>query len=395
MASLPPPRKPHLSRKAPDLAFSFLIVDTYYPAFLSSFYDQHPELSDASYERTLAALVAEGFGTSDFYTSNLRLLGHDANDVIANDRVLQTKWAHEHRFRTATTSLINAFEENVPGARRLNMNFDRDLQFLAKRVKAERPDILYFQNLGLCDPSLIRAIRPFVKLIVGQIASSLPPEPFLRGCDLVLTSYKPYIERFRKMGIASEDLGIGFESTILDRLTTHRENYGAVFVGGFANVHNRATAILEEAARNVELHVWGYGAENVKPDSPLRRHYHGEAWGIDMYSVLFNSKIAINRHGLVEPEYEDYGNNMRLYEATGVGTMLLTEEKSNLGELFDVGSEVITYRSADDLVEKTTYYLTHERERQSIARAGQKRTLRDYTYLQRMKELEQIVEAYT
>jgi spore maturation protein CgeB len=388
------PYKPFISKEPLNLAFSFLIVDTYYPSFLDMFYERHPEHLDASYESTLAALMAEGFGTSDFYTTNLRLLGHSATDVIANDHVLQAKWASNHRLLTATTSAKSALKERVPGAWRLFKDFDRDLEYLARRIEEERPDVLYFQNLSLCDPRLINAVRPYVKLIIGQIASSLPSETYLRGCDLLLTSYQPYIERFRKMGIACEYLGIGFESTILARLTTRSEYYGAVFVGGFANVHNRSTRVLEEAARDTELHVWGYGSENVSTESPLRRHYHGEAWGIDMYSVLFNSKIAINRHGLVEPEYEYYGNNMRLYEATGVGTMLITEEKSNLGELFDVGSEIMTYQNANDLVEKITYYLTHERERRSIALAGQERTLRDYTYLQRMRELERIVEAY-
>ena len=36
-----------------------------------------------------------------------------------------------------------------------------------------------------------------------------------------------------------------------------------------------------------------------------------------MYRVLRQSKIALNRHSDVA---EDHANNMRLYEATGVGT---------------------------------------------------------------------------
>jgi len=376
------------------LSLSFLIVDTYYPAFLSAFYERRPELSDASYETTLAALMAECFGTSDFYSANLRSLGHQASDVIANDRVLQAKWAAEHRLSTVIVSTKLFLKDRVRGAWRFFKDFDRDLQFLARRVKFEQPDVLYIQNLNLCDPWFIDAVRRSVRLIVGQTASALPPESYFRGCDLILTSYQPYIERFRKMGIATEYLGMGFESTVLDRLTTGSETYGTSFVGGFADVHARSTAILEAAARDVELHVWGYGAENLEPDSSLRRHYHGEAWGIDMYNVLFNSRIAVNRHGRVEPEYKDYGNNMRLYEATGAGAMLLTEETRNLDELFASGSEVVAYRDADDLAEKIKYYLSHEDERRSIARAGQERTLRDYTYLQIMNDLTKIVEAH-
>ena len=78
---------------------------------------------------------------------------------------------------------------------------------------------------------------------------------------------------------------------------------------------------------------------------------------------------------------------MRLYEATGVGTMLLTDEKDNLGELFAPGRELVTYRDENELVERVNHYLQHDRERREIAAAGQARTLREHTYRHRMKEL--------
>jgi len=83
---------------------------------------------------------------------------------------------------------------------------------------------------------------------------------------------------------------------------------------------------------------------------------------------------------------------MHLYEATGVGAMLISDEKSNLGELFEIGTEIESYRDADELIDKVRYYLSHEDERARIARAGQARTLREHTYLHRMRELEQLLE---
>jgi spore maturation protein CgeB len=83
---------------------------------------------------------------------------------------------------------------------------------------------------------------------------------------------------------------------------------------------------------------------------------------------------------------------MRLYEATGVGTLLLTDEAKNLGELFEPGREVVTYADADDLAEKVRHYLAHEDERSAVARAGQERTLREHTYAERMRELVAILE---
>lgn len=88
---------------------------------------------------------------------------------------------------------------------------------------------------------------------------------------------------------------------------------------------------------------------------------------------------------------EGYANNMRLYEATGMGTMLLTDAKANLAELFDVGREVVAYRDAVEALEQVRYYADHPRERAAIAEAGQRRTLREHTYGHRMGELAEIL----
>jgi spore maturation protein CgeB len=83
---------------------------------------------------------------------------------------------------------------------------------------------------------------------------------------------------------------------------------------------------------------------------------------------------------------------MRLYEATGVGSLLVTDAKSNLHELFAPDAEVVTYASADELVEKARHYLAHDDELRAVAAAGQARTLREHTYAVRMRELVPILE---
>jgi spore maturation protein CgeB len=103
-----------------------------------------------------------------------------------------------------------------------------------------------------------------------------------------------------------------------------------------------------------------------------------------MYHVLAAARISLNRHIDVA---DGYANNMRLYESTGVGTLLLTDAKRNLPELFDVGKEVVSYEGPDDLVEKIEYYLAHDDERREVAAAGQRRTLAEHTYAHRMGEL--------
>ena len=133
------------------------------------------------------------------------------------------------------------------------------------------------------------------------------------------------------------------------------------------------------------------GADSLDADSPIRARHHGEVWGLDMYRALARSRITLNRHINVA---ENYANNMRLYEATGVGALLLTDRKDNLGELFEIGKEVVAYSSSEEAAELIRYYLAHPDEAQAIARAGQARTLREHTYRQRMEELVPILQRH-
>ena len=108
-----------------------------------------------------------------------------------------------------------------------------------------------------------------------------------------------------------------------------------------------------------------------------------------MYGILQESRITLNYHIDLA---ENYANNLRLFEATGMGTLLLTDTKSNLHELFEPGKEVAVYSSPEECVELARYYVEHESERDAIAKAGQRRTLRDHTYKLRMRELSALLE---
>jgi spore maturation protein CgeB len=370
---------------------SYLIVDAYYQSFLDAHYARHPEIADLEYEDALSRLMATCFGTSDFYSTNLRALGNVAADIVANDSRLQAKWASSAKVRPTVSVAGRALARIVPYLRQFVSPTRWRETILIKQVETVRPDVLYIQDLQLCAPEFVGRVRPFVRLVVGQIASPLPDDSFLHGVDLVVTSCPHFVKRFRDRGIATEYLRLGFESSILERLARAPTGYGAVFVGGMTQLHLRRNEILRCTAERVDLDVWGYGYDELPPDSPILRRYHGEAWGLDMYNVFKGAKIVVNRHGEVA---ENYASNMRLFEATGVGSLLITDEKDNLDEFFEVGEEIETYSDADELVDKIKYFLAHEEQRDRIARAGQARTLREHTYLHRMRELEQLLERH-
>ncbi len=82
---------------------------------------------------------------------------------------------------------------------------------------------------------------------------------------------------------------------------------------------------------------------------------------------------------------------MRLFEATGVGTCLLTSFRPNLPNLFEIDREIVTYSSPDECAEKARWLLENPEDRERIARAGQQRTLRDYTFEKRADLMDELI----
>src|SRR5436305_7970864 len=100
-----------------------------------------------------------------------------------------------------------------------------------------------------------------------------------------------------------------------------------------------------------------------------------------MYQVLRRSRITLNSH--IDLAGREAGN-MRLFEATGVGTCLLTDFKDNLDTLFAPDTEVAVWRSIDDCLGLIDRLIGDDGGRAAIARAGQVRTLAQHTYRHRV-----------
>jgi spore maturation protein CgeB len=373
-----------------------LVVDTYYPAFLKAHYAASPGLERQPYEEQWDALMARRFGTSDAYSYHLRKLGHDAVEIVANCEALQLAWAREHGAEGRLTSRVSRV---LPGPARAFARRSNLTSVAVAQIDAFRPDVVYLQDLWFFGARTLASLRREGRLVVGQLASELPPLRRLRLLDLITTALPQYVERFRSLGIDTKYFPIGFYERVADCLRgldvdpepSGKRPYGLTFVGGLSpELYAEGNRVLERVARELRLDVWGFGAEDLPVASELLRHHRGEAWGLDMYTLLAQSRITLNRHGEVAGGYVA---NMRLFEATGVGALLVTDRGKNLSELFEPGREVVAYETEEDLIDKLRHYADHDEERRRIAAAGQERTLREHTYAHRIPELAEMLEA--
>jgi spore maturation protein CgeB len=345
-----------------------LIVDTFYGPYLERLY-AGGSLAQQTWAQQHKAHFAGGFGTGDAYSHGLGLLGVEAIEIVANSPVLQQAWAREHQ---------PALLQVPPGMQQL-------LAILEAQIRWWKPTVLYVQDINWLPAAFLKHVKPLVEMVVGQNACPLAPGLDLSPYNLLLTSLPHYVGQFRNQGVQAAYFPIGFDQRLLQRHHTDKPRpHALTFVGGLGGYHSRGTQMLEAIAQDLPLQVWGYGGEQLPADSTLRQRWRGEAWADEMYGLLASSQITVNRHIDIA---EGYANNMRLYEATGMGACLLTDAKLNLPCLFEPDQEVVTYSSPAEAVSKLKQLLAQPDAAAAIAARGQARTLQHHTYSQRMAEL--------
>lgn len=357
-----------------------LVADTYYDAFLADYERRDPDRIASDYASQHARLMAQHFGTADAVAGGLRATGCDAVTVVLNAGSLQRRWAEEQGLTI----------DRPDGDRRLAP------AVLIEQVRRFSPDVVYVQEVSCFRDDVWSQVREHTRLLVGQVACSLPPSRTFASHDLMISSWSPLVDYFRAAGKPAEFLPLGFDAEVRDKLGVVEKTHEVTFVGGLGRVHGDRQALLEDLSRRVPLTVFGYGAETLPTTSPLRRCHRGPAWGLDMYRILASSRITLNIHGeiVVGGRTARWANNCRLFEATGVGAALLTDRRSNLCNYFRVGQEVATFADAADCAETIERLLADPRRLGELTSAGQRRTLSDHTYEERMMSLADILRRY-
>jgi spore maturation protein CgeB len=398
-------------------------LSTAYPIYLERIYRSKPGLAGKIYSQQQAEIFADAFGTYDSWTSALKSLGYEVTEILANARPLQRAWAGENDVSSGGSNWF--------------------YHVAASQIKQARPDILLLTDYNNFPGPWIENLRtlvPSIKLVIVWCGAPFSGHSVFTASDLVLTCIPELRERFRKLGFCSEHIDHAFNPSVLERLDADTDSGpDFTFVGQINrqnDFHYDREKLLLQLLKNTPLKIFSPSSElglrdefmaslrigaydlvrlargakipdsflagipgissaarwTGRPRMPVNRdlkeHLLPPVFGLEMYQLLADSKITLNSHIDISPRS---ASNMRLFEATGVGTCLLTDWKENLGDLFEPDVEVVTYRSASECAEKVHYLLRHPEEREAIACAGRKRTLSDHTINQRMVELDGLI----
>lgn len=113
-------------------------------------------------------------------------------------------------------------------------------------------------------------------------------------------------------------------------------------------------------------------------------HNRGYAKSLTEMPLIFNnSKININ----ITAKSIRSGLSLRIFDVLGCGGFLITNYQAELPDFFEIGKDLVTYESLDDLINKCNYYLKHTDERMEIADNGYKKVKQFHSYDTRLIQM--------
>lgn len=179
-----------------------------------------------------------------------------------------------------------------------------------------------------------------------------------KKADFVFVAQKQAVEMMKRDGVENPIwLPHGFEPAAYPKGDVFTKKYDVCFVGN-VNSRNREEAL-----------------DRLFSEFP--NFYFGQKRFEDAAQKFAESKIVFNIA-------MTYDLNMRVFEAMGTGSFLLTNWIPTIEEVFEDGKHLVLYRSLDEMVDKAKYYLAHDEEREKIAQSGYEEVMAKHTIQHRM-----------
>lgn len=399
---------------------SLLKITSFYQDFLNNYYRLNPQITGKSYDEQYKHLMAQGYGYADYFPRYLeKNYSIKASEIIHNAAFLQRAWAVEHGSRLTGDEL------------------------LLEQIKTVQPEVLFIQDSINFDAAFLETIREKVKsvrLILGHCCTpytALNLESFGRY-DVMLTCSEKFHIELGKHKINCHLFPHAVErSLVTERSPGSSSENDIVFIGSLLyrnEFHRKRIAYVQEILKSglpfkmygiLEEDPWhrlkikqasylyvrlagrlgknGFQSRRMRKIAQLkempqknpyskmiRQHLRTDMlFGKEMLKEISRHAIGFNLHGEVAG---DFAANVRMFEVAGAGTLLVTDHKNNMGELFEPGTEVLTYHSPEDCIEKLKWAIEHPVEAEKIALAGQRRALRDHSVENRVDLLYNIIK---
>ena len=181
--------------------------------------------------------------------------------------------------------------------------------------------------------------------------------------------------RFRQYGINALSFYSSFDGAVYAKEPEARKDIDVSFVGDIASKLERMEYIEFVRRSGVGLQAFGNGSEGGQVSlEEMVRIFNRSS--INLNFTRISLKNAIRREPMINLRLRQVKG--RIAEIALSGGFVLTEYVPGIEEVFEVGTEVETFDSKEELLAKIRYYLAHHAEREQIAERGHSRAMRDY-----------------
>ena len=371
----------------------FLRISSIYPSFLKKI-DKEINNND-SYEKILSLVFDKQYSVSNNISEELIKKNYKCTELIYNFKTLQNKWLNQHGDKKLKDEII------------------------FQQIRFYDPEVLFIGDVKLLNKKFINKLRMIskIRLIICFHCAPFSEKIYdkLKYADVIVTCTKGYKNKISNK-IVKETFLMQHAFKVNEEIDfTKKRDIDVSFLGSlFLNnrLHLGRVEIVYNLIKNfknsfVAINFAKYFLmdyillilnsiikfsffKNIKIFYQIIYIFlfsKKPLFGDDMLKILRRSKILINKH----IEDTEYAGNMRLFEATGSGSMLLTDYKKDLENLFNIDDEVILFENKDQLFDQINFYLTNDEMRLKIAKNGYKKTLGVHNYQNRVNKLDKFI----
>ena len=311
---------------------------------------------------------------------SIRLLCWEIDPSIDRPKSLSAKDEKSHIFtyrKKSIDSFITAGFQNV------------HYLPLASNAKNRHPDVLseedkirYMCPISFVGSSMVDQAEVYMKRLENQyeafcqhyrISYDNSENPFKTILELQMSDYSTY----KIPELVRTYLG---DFLLYSKENTDQCSNPIILLAEKAASEKRLT-YLSQLGR-YDLKVWGdEGWKCLDSDCIRYMGYAGHKYEINKIYCGSSINIDINRL------YQADMVNMRVFDIMACGGFVIVEYSEDLGELFEIDNEVVSFKTLSELLEKVDYYLTNTEKAREIALRGMKAVRERHTIKARVKHM--------
>jgi spore maturation protein CgeB len=269
-----------------------------------------------------------------------------------------------------------------------------------------RADAILVDNRPPYHPEFLRrlSVHKVLRTSDGPITAYDIDFAYLHAYDQILyhsPAYSPELtmpEKLAYCGARRADFwpmaafDVAFDSTKSEKtILSSPRDIDVLFVGA---MHVGKMEFLARVKKALGSRFKLRGLCSLKKNAYFNLRYGFPGWvrplAFEDYVPFYQrAKIGINVHNR-----GDYTvGNYRLFDLAANGVMQISDGGPWLDQFFEVGREIVRYRTLDDLVSLVRHYLAHDQERERIAANGYSRAMKDHRFALRMRQAGALISA--